>query len=895
MMLAPIYAIVGRVLPLVLASISLAHDQRAGAQTVRRVPGQYASIQAAIDAAQSLDRIEVGPGRYVENVDFRGKEVAVVSTHGPRRTIIDGGGQRAVVLIATGEGARTRLVGFTITGGTSGGVVCRNSFPHVVGNVITRNRSTNGAGVSIIGSGAVVRNNDIIDNIATGAGGGVFVDGQSAAITPIVEGNRIHRNIADEGGGCVVHEGSVFNNWIYENRASEGGGILVHDIGLVAGNTIVDNYATRQFGGAGAMNPAQAAIVNCIVAGNIAPASAELPSAQISGLTLSHNATPRGLSHGRNNIALAPEFVDAASHDFHLRVDSALRDRGDASFAFTRDFDGGPRVVGAGIDIGADEIDDALYVAPGTIDGRPPTLRVIGRPGDTVYWTTSAGLLPAPIALPPFGQWHLQSPIGPIRTIPPLPSSGFARVDLTLSPAQIGLPLAVQALLLRPTGGRLTNAAVLADTQPFVVRRVPAQHATIQAAIDAAGNDERIEVAPGTYRETIDFRGKAVYLVATGGPTVTTIDANWTREVVRIQRAEPGVATLDGFTITKGWGGIAVGGRPTIVRNRIVNNGNTGIECGPGTNPIIRDNFIANNDSNYGGGILARGRALVTGNEITTNTSSYGGGIHLREQPMVLRNKIHGNHSRVLGGGAYVVEQPALIQNLWYRNTAQQAAGAIYFAEGTVLGVSNTITGNTTSTLQASVVFDRVKLNSALVDGIIWPDRTQTRLSAVRLDGNTTVDPLFVDASADDYHLTHQSPAVGMARATPNGIATDFEGDARPVGSSEDSGADQRSPHLYHTSVATPGQSVQLKVIGAPGVGVSIAFSAGVLPLPVKLSGLGYLRLAGPIGTLANGVIGPNGVLRLSIPIPAGFPRRSIPMQALIGSTLSNLDVIDVR
>ncbi|NLH17549.1 MAG: hypothetical protein GX455_13320, partial [Phycisphaerae bacterium] len=47
---------------------------------------------------------------------------------------------------------------------------------------------------------------------------------------------------------------------------------------------------------------------------------------------------------------------------------------------------------------------------------------------------------------------------------------------------------------------------------------------SIQAAIDAAADGDQIEVAPGTYTGTMDFKGKAVRLYSTGGPEVTTID-----------------------------------------------------------------------------------------------------------------------------------------------------------------------------------------------------------------------------------------------------------------------------------------------------------------------------------------------------------------------------------
>ena len=66
------------------------------AQTTRRVPKDYPTIQDAIDAARQLDTILVSPGKYVENINFKAKLITVTSTN-PQdpetvaNTIIDGG------------------------------------------------------------------------------------------------------------------------------------------------------------------------------------------------------------------------------------------------------------------------------------------------------------------------------------------------------------------------------------------------------------------------------------------------------------------------------------------------------------------------------------------------------------------------------------------------------------------------------------------------------------------------------------------------------------------------------------------------------------------------------------------------------------------------------------
>ena len=64
---------------------------------------------------------------------------------------------------------------------------------------------------------------------------------------------------------------------------------------------------------------------------------------------------------GPGNIDADPLFVDPNSGDFHLTVDSPCIDAGDPEFMPDKgetDMDGEPRVIGAAVDMGADEFHD---------------------------------------------------------------------------------------------------------------------------------------------------------------------------------------------------------------------------------------------------------------------------------------------------------------------------------------------------------------------------------------------------------------------------------------------------------------------------------------------------------------------------------------------------------
>ncbi|MFH2001186.1 MAG: hypothetical protein ABIK28_16005, partial [Planctomycetota bacterium] len=53
------------------------------------VPGDYASIQDALNAASSGDTVLVAPGTYVEAVVFPDRSVTLKSMEGPEITVID--------------------------------------------------------------------------------------------------------------------------------------------------------------------------------------------------------------------------------------------------------------------------------------------------------------------------------------------------------------------------------------------------------------------------------------------------------------------------------------------------------------------------------------------------------------------------------------------------------------------------------------------------------------------------------------------------------------------------------------------------------------------------------------------------------------------------------------
>src|SRR5262245_28165934 len=97
--------------------IALLHTTPSQAQITPRVPADFQTIQAAINAAANGDTVIVAPGIYRENINFRGKLITLRSDAGPDATTIDGGATDVVVTFSTGEGASAVISGFTIRNG----------------------------------------------------------------------------------------------------------------------------------------------------------------------------------------------------------------------------------------------------------------------------------------------------------------------------------------------------------------------------------------------------------------------------------------------------------------------------------------------------------------------------------------------------------------------------------------------------------------------------------------------------------------------------------------------------------------------------------------------------------------------------------------------------------
>lgn len=108
----------------VLAGLVLCVSCYCSAGVTILVPGDYSTIQGAINAAGNGDTVIVSPGTYTENINMLGKAITLRSTdpldgNVVLSTIIDGGAAGSVIICNSGESVSTVIDGFLMTNGNA--------------------------------------------------------------------------------------------------------------------------------------------------------------------------------------------------------------------------------------------------------------------------------------------------------------------------------------------------------------------------------------------------------------------------------------------------------------------------------------------------------------------------------------------------------------------------------------------------------------------------------------------------------------------------------------------------------------------------------------------------------------------------------------------------------
>jgi hypothetical protein len=372
---------------------------------------------------------------------------------------------------------------------------------------------------------------------------------------------------------------------------------------------------------------------------------------------------------------------------------------------------------------------------------------------------------------------------------------------------------------------------------------VPADQPTIQLGINAATNGDTVLVAPGLYKEHLDFLGKQIVLLSTAGRDSTIVEGVLEKiPVVRFITAETNNSVLDGFTIQ--WArdveGISCSGSSPIIRNCDINHcveigrGGRGIVIKGGAPKILYNRIHNNAGRGGGGGIYFATKVVGTGAEIAYNDiyNNWFGGIHAEGDNV----------------GATSSHLAYIHHNLIRSNFGPGLAlGTVYGGGSSRRIVSNTVVDNAhgiqrTGSSTADSIFNNIVISNAGhgISGTlgvysdyncVWDNDTLNDPGPNGISQN----PLFVDALFGDFSLQAESPCIDAGN--PDSVYNDPDSTRADIGAGDFTGPQcdpyWECPPINEGDVNNNGIITSADIIGL----VNFCFKNGPAPQPCTAKG----------------------------------------------------------
>ncbi len=294
------------------------------------VPGDYRTIQAAIDAAVNGDEVVVADGTYTgpgnRAISTGTKLITVRSAGGPGGCVIDCEAADRAFVISGGA----RVEGFTIRNG----------------------RAIFGGAILVAGDATIVGCD--FDGNAADAGGALFIQGSSPAII----GCTFRGNCAQVSDGGAIYNlagnPALVNCLMNGNCAAIFGGGIFSDLATLSlvNCTLSDNTAFR---GGGITNYAgvKMTLSSCIIWGNHVAKGGGLEvqilsTSSVEVVNYSCVQDLEGAYGGDGNIDADPSFVDPQQGNYRLEPGSPCIDAADNTAVpkgIDTDLHGNPRFV----------------------------------------------------------------------------------------------------------------------------------------------------------------------------------------------------------------------------------------------------------------------------------------------------------------------------------------------------------------------------------------------------------------------------------------------------------------------------------------------------------------------------------------------------------------------
>jgi hypothetical protein len=209
--------------------------------------------------------------------------------------------------------------------------------------------------------------------------------------------------------------------------------------------------------------------------------------------------------------------------------------------------------------------------------------------------------------------------------------------------------------------------------------------------------------------------------------------------------------------------------------------------------------------STSGGGLSAVASDVsLSGVEISGNSATglFGGGVASTQTVALSASDCaFFNNSATLGAGLYTSDGDATVNhNIFYSNNATATGGAVFVTNaGTGSVIGNTVDGNTSGGVGVGGmaiagspidVFNNIVTNSTGIGlscggvnnsyNLVWNNSGGDYSGCSPGSGAISVDPLFVNAGAMDYHLAMSSPAIDAGN--PDNAYDDPDGSRGDIG-----------------------------------------------------------------------------------------------------------------